>query len=357
MKKGKVFNSLRRPKLLRKHVPAAEAGVGVVLLLAILGMGAWLVAQRDTYDPAERDISMEILEAQSVEDNLYKAPLKRWREPGLAEATVVDLGPFDAGILRGGWTSPVSPQTFTPDTLYEKINGQAEQYLKFGFRELTVIVLEHVGEGIGLDVFLYDQETFANSLGVYEEQRGQKEVRLLGDVHYTPHELGAIGTCGRIFFHITGTRSGPTLDAKTQQVLEAIGTLAVPGEIPEGYELFAKSMGIPFGQIGYAPKNVFQFRFARDFWFARPDAGEDWRYFVHVAGSEGEAEELLERLRDAQAEEYEKVDDAVLLHPFLKTYFSVHHAGAHVYGVDNYPDREGVGQAISRLKAALEENR
>ncbi|HIE72193.1 MAG TPA: glycosyltransferase, partial [Planctomycetes bacterium] len=46
------------------------------------------------------------------------------------------------------------PQTFDTEPLYKKINGQAEQYLKFGFTSLTVLELEHPNDGRSLDVFL-----------------------------------------------------------------------------------------------------------------------------------------------------------------------------------------------------------
>lgn len=357
MRKGKVFNTLRRPKLLRREIPAGERAVGALLLVALAGMAVWLVAQRDRYDPGDRDISMEVLEAQSVEDTLYKAPLKRWRDPGVAETATVDLGPFAPGILRGGWSSPGSPQTFTPATLYEKIDGQAEQYLKFEFQRLTVIALEHAKEGIGLDFFLYDQRTFANSLGVYEEQRGEKPVQMLGDVAYTPHALGAIGTSGRLFFHITGTRSGPALESKTRDLLEAIGELVQPGETPEPYRVFAATLGIPFEQIAYEPRNVFQFRFAKEFWFARPDPEADARYFVHVAESPEAAETLFRRLHEAQIEEYEGLeatDQAALYrHPFLETYFALHRSGPYVFGIEHHPERDTIAAAIVRLRDAL----
>ena len=144
-RKGKVLNNLGRPKLLRKEIPTGEALVGVVLLLLIVGMGVWLGEQRTNYDPGERDIETSLLVAQSVEDNLYRIPLKRWRDPSLGEvgAAPMEPGPLPSSILEGGWRTASTPKVFVPDNLYEKINGQAEQYLKFGFEDLTVVELEH----------------------------------------------------------------------------------------------------------------------------------------------------------------------------------------------------------------------
>ena len=208
-RKGKVLNQLGRPKLLRKEIPTGEAATGVLLLLLILGMTLWLRAQRTNYDPGERDIDIALLVAQSVEDKLYRQPLKRWRDPSLGElgGAPESLGPFDPSLLEGGWRSASTPQAFVPDTLYEKINGQADQYMKFGFQKLTVIELERPSTGRLLDVFLYDQGTFEGSLGVYQEQRGGRATEQFEGVHYTPNAIGAIGMSGRVFFQIIGDRS------------------------------------------------------------------------------------------------------------------------------------------------------
>ena len=75
-------------------------------------MTYWLVEQRSNYDPGERDIDIALLVAQSVEDNLYKTPLKRWRDPNLADVGVasVALGPFKPSLLEGGWRAVSTPQ-------------------------------------------------------------------------------------------------------------------------------------------------------------------------------------------------------------------------------------------------------
>ena len=106
------------------------------------------------------------------------------------------------------------PERFDPDTLYEKINGQAEQYLKFGFQELWVVSLEHPQSETTLDVFLYRQGSFADSIGLYREQRGQRALVSREGVHFTQHPLGALGTVGPYFFQLLGDPAGPALEAE-----------------------------------------------------------------------------------------------------------------------------------------------
>jgi hypothetical protein len=133
-------------KVLRKRITLAETlfGAGFIVFLALAT--AWIAAQGDNYDPADRDISFETLEQQSVDDVLYTPPLKRWVEPGSARALsgLPDVTPFPAGILGGGWDLDGRVESYDESNVYEKIDGAAEQYRAFGFRALHYAALpEH----------------------------------------------------------------------------------------------------------------------------------------------------------------------------------------------------------------------
>lgn len=359
----RIFNKLKRPKLLRQEISGGETVAGVLLLVAIVGMSFWLHAQRDEYDPGERDIDTAVLVAQSVEDDLYKVPLKRWRDPslGAGSAAPVDLGPLDPSLLAGGWRSTSTPHIFDDDTLYEKINGQAEQYRKFGFEKLTVIELANPGAGRTLDVFLYDQGTFEGCLGVYEEQRGGRPVVESDGVYYTKNPLGAIGMSGRIFFHAIGDTPDPTIDFITERVVKAIGDFVgttAPGIARSEFIILNRGLGAPFEDIAYQPTNVFQYRFCRNFWFARIDDAENARLFVHAAGSAAAARELFEKLTGELLQDYSAVESeapgVMLKHDFLKTFFGLRCQGEYVFGVEKHPRLPGAILALDRLQGVLE---
>lgn len=358
-KKGKIFNRLGRPRLLRKEISIIETGVGVLLLLVILGMTYWLVEQRTNYDPGERDIDTALLVAQSVEDNLYKTPLKRWRDPSLADQTAapVGLGPFDPSLLNDGWRSVSTPQTFEADTLYEKINGQADQYVKFGFQKLTVIELEHPPAGRLLDVYLYDQGTFEGSLGVYQEQRGGRATEQFEGVHYTPNAIGAIGMSGRIFFHIIADAPDRSIETMTRRVVMALARLGQQGAPPAGFETLNSALEIPFSNIGYQPTNVFQYRFAQNFWFGDLEGTDDVRIFIHTAISPNDARQLYDKLLAELSEDYEVIESApthaLLKHNFLKTYFALMYEDASVFGVEKHPEAEAASAVLKRLQIRL----
>lgn len=358
-RKGKIFNRLGRPKLLRKVISRTETVVGVVLLLSIVAMAAWLIEQRDHYDPGERDIETSLLVAQSVEDNLYKTSLKRWRDPTLVEngTVLVRLGPFDPSLLSGGWRANGDPQVFDRDHLFEKINGQAEQYLKFGFEKLQVLQLEHPASGRYVDVYLYDQGTFEGGLGVYQEMRGNKPVKQEGSVQYTANSLGAIGICGSLFFQITADEPGAMVEEMTARVVAALSQRNIGGPLPAGYVTLHQGMQIGFDRIAYQPTNVFQYRFASNFWFASIEGAKDARIFMHSAVSDAAAQQLFEQLHRELLEDYHVIDSSpgqlLLKHQFLETFFGLAQEGVHLFGIERQPDRSAAEAQLASLRLRL----
>jgi hypothetical protein len=62
-------------------------------------------------------------------------------------------------------------ETFTPDTLYEKINGQADLYLVSGFLELkSQRYVQTDNQDMWFEVFKYDMGTIENAFAVYSQQ-------------------------------------------------------------------------------------------------------------------------------------------------------------------------------------------
>jgi len=103
-KADRIFTNRPR-KIFRKHIPTTEMLFGIGFVIFTIAMGVWFAAKRDAYDPTERDISFELLAANTVQDTLYKAPLKRWQDPSAAPTAggAPSLGIFPDGILQDGW--------------------------------------------------------------------------------------------------------------------------------------------------------------------------------------------------------------------------------------------------------------
>jgi len=355
----RLFNPLKR-KLLRKRIPLAESLTGAAVLVVLGLAGLWIGAQRDHYDPAERDVSMEVLRESSVEDTLYRRPLKPWTEPGAQGPGLpeVDLGIFPAGLLDGGWKLDGRVESYDPADVYEKIDGAAEQYIAFGFQALHYVTLAR--DDAFLTVELYDQGSFPNVLGIFAAQRDAgRPVERRGELFYYPTPAGAVGGIGNFYFKISADSSGEAVTAKTRDLVRLLAGLpASGGSAPEGYAILSDRLGLSLDRIAYEKKDVFRYDFLADFWFGAAGDGSEARYFVHQAADAEEAGRLFDRLLEEQLFEYSAVErdgsSALLRHEYLGTVFGLRRIGRLLVGVEGAESAQRAREYMGRLEGVLE---
>jgi uncharacterized protein DUF6599 len=225
--KDQLFNPLAR-KVLRKQIRTREAVFGALFIALLAAAGLWIAAQKNRFDPKERDVSFQTLVDSSVKESLYEAPLQRWHEPGAepaaGQAPAADLGIFPSEIFDGGWRLDGRVETYDPDHLYEKIDGGAEQYLHFGFQRLHYASLAHGSDLLSLE--LYDQGSFQNALGIYSDQKEpDQKVERRGALERYTTPAGCIGRYDRYYFKIAGNSGSPDVLAKAVQVADALARL------------------------------------------------------------------------------------------------------------------------------------
>ncbi|MDH3284630.1 MAG: hypothetical protein OEQ13_07810 [Acidobacteriota bacterium] len=353
-----VLNPIRR-RIFRRSITRAEMASSGVLVAALFLAGLWILVQRDNFDPGERDVSYEALVAGSIEELPYRAQLVRWREPGSADAGASgpDLGVFPVGLLDGGWELDGRVETYDESNLYEKINGQAEQYLKFDFRKLHYVTLAR--EDTYLTLELYDQARFRNTLGVFAAQRDpEQKVETRGPLVFYRTAIGAIGLLGNYFFKITASAPGEPVAAKTESLLSALAELETAGDASdEGFSILADGLRLPFSSISFAKENALQFDFLREVWFATVGGADGARVFLHRADSEEAARELYGQLVAEQKYEHALVDGgdsrSVMKHEFLGTWFAVARRGSWLYGVDGGASSQDAGALLSSLEKEI----
>lgn len=351
----RLHKPLKR-RILRKRIPRVETIFGAVFLALLAAIGVWIADRKDRFDPAERDVSFAVLQKDSVEDTLYRAPLRRWVEPGSASAATpaaIDLGLFPAGLLDGGWELDGRVETYDAENLYEKINGAAEQYLAFGFRQLHYVTLAR-DEGF-LNVELYDQGSFGNALGLFAAQRdGDRAVQQQDQAYYYATPAGAVGGFRNYYFKIAGDSASQPIRSKAAELVGLLPRISgEAAKLPLPYAVLTGPLGLSLDRIAYARSDAFQYDFLSDFWFGRVGPDSDARYFLHEAGDAGEAGELFDRLVEEQLFDYEAVergDDRVLLrHGYLNTIFALSRRGNLLYGVEGAESPERSREYLSRL--------
>jgi hypothetical protein len=356
----------RPRKIFRHYIGPSEILFGVFFIAFTIAMGAWFYLQRDQYDPEDRDISMDVLLAQQVQDRLWEPPLQRWVEPGTlaapGAAPGVDLKIFPASVLSDGWVDDSRVEIFDWENLADKINGQETQYKAFGFQSLHFLGIAQPDQDLIVNIELYDMGSFQNALGIFAAQRSAgSRVEKHGSAYLYLTEVGALGIADKYYFKFTGNEESDLIRQHALKVvIDFASSLEGGGAVPKGFALLADGLGIEFSGIAYQPEDVFQYAFAKDFWFGTKTAGGNEKYFVHQAATEDEAVALIEQILEEHQWDYTLVSRegtrAVLEHDFLKTYFSIDHKGDFVFGVDQAPDVEDASQSLETLAAKLFEN-
>ncbi len=69
------------------------------------------------------------------------------------------------------WTKTEEPSTYFPETLFEFINGAAEIYIAYGFKELTVTQYGQKGSTASMAVEIYEMSNETNAFGIYGAER------------------------------------------------------------------------------------------------------------------------------------------------------------------------------------------
>ncbi len=126
---------------------------GAVLLVLLPVIGAWVV-----------------LEGRSHE---AEVPVPEATPPVAGNLIPDSLLPLVAADAPYRVSGPV--EHYDTETVYEKINGAAPEYLALGFRELmTLSYAPKDPERFGCEVFLYDMASGENARKIFQQQRGEK---------------------------------------------------------------------------------------------------------------------------------------------------------------------------------------
>ncbi len=72
-----------------------------------------------------------------------------------------------------GFSLKGKPMTYTPDTLYEYINGAADLYLNYHFKKLTVFEYRNKEKG-SITVDIYEHKDMNNGFGIYCSEKPRK---------------------------------------------------------------------------------------------------------------------------------------------------------------------------------------
>jgi len=200
---------------------------------------------------------------------------------------------------------------------------------------------------------------FRNALGIFAAQRGEgKEVREERDAYFYMTEAGAIGIYDKYFYKVAGNQSTETIRQKAEQIVMALTDIETDNSRSDPIFLaFRDTLGIPFEDIAFVKADVYQYDFAKDFWFANVNGDAEGKYYAHAAETEEDAVALYNELLENHLYDYEKVDETdnevTLKHQFLDEYLVMYRDGAMIAGVDGAPSAESCSASLDQLLGAL----
>jgi hypothetical protein len=134
-----------------KHL---ESAISILLLAILFLIGLAVFVKQSDFDMSRFGIGdASSLSAQVSETGMVEKPLFDFPSPA-------------------GFKKLSGPETYTPENLYEKIDGKAPLYIESGFVKLfTQRFVSQNDSNLWFEIFLFDMASARNAFSVYSVQR------------------------------------------------------------------------------------------------------------------------------------------------------------------------------------------
>lgn len=212
--------------------------------------------------------------------------------------TVIELhagGTDITGIFPGfeGWTKKGKPDLYTPDNLFEYINGAAEVFLSYDFVKLATLTYENNKES-SFTVDVYQHSSDRNGFGIYSQEKPQKGNFLdIGTQGY--YEQGVLNFLkGSFYVKMSGYDLGDN-DEKVLTFAAKELAKALQGSIdfPAVVKCFPEKGKIANSEA-YINKNFLGHSFLHSAFVADYEIdGRKFQVFIIETGKPGEVKEIL----------------------------------------------------------------
>ncbi|MGQ9619036.1 MAG: DUF6599 family protein [Candidatus Aminicenantia bacterium] len=188
-----------------------------------------------------------------------------------------------------GWKLSEPPKLFTPEKLYEHINGAAEAYFSFGFKELLVAYFWKDNSSLTLEI--YNMGNPMNAFGIYSIERSPfYEFIEIGNHGYTDGEnlFFIIGSYYiKILCNECGENSLPEILSFAKGITEKV---QAKGSLPETLKYFPEN-GLIKNSEKFFPKNFLGIDFLKNGFQADYEIeGRRFSIFIIEEFKEDEAE-------------------------------------------------------------------
>ncbi len=202
------------------------------------------------------------------------------------------------------WKLSERPQSYNPATLFEYINGAAEIYLSYDFRELMVGQYEKEGNRASLSVEIYDMGNNKNSFGIYSAERfPESRFVAIGNQGYV--DEGALNfMAGRLYVKLLCFDCGEETDEWLKSFSrEIVSRVAEVDEFPSALQFFPAE-GLVRNSEKFILRNFLGYEFLHDGYMAnyRLDHLEFDCFIIEGKHAE-EAREMMKKYLDKKDRE------------------------------------------------------
>jgi hypothetical protein len=163
-------------------------------------------------------------------------------------------------VVPEGWTLRDAPETFTKETLFEHIDGQADLFLQYGFEKSVLAIYRNMNSADDkIDVDIYDMGNPTQAFGVFSRFRQKESPAGFGLDSYLG-ERYALFYKGRYFVVLQATEADPSILKQLAKSIDAeiLDTSPPPKEI----QYFPKT-GLKPGSIEYFPDGLLGHEFLK----------------------------------------------------------------------------------------------
>jgi hypothetical protein len=258
-----------------------------------------------------------------------------------------------------GWTATEKPRSFFPDTLYEYIDGAAESYIGYDFRELAVAEFAQGGSQATLTLEIYDMGRALNAFGIYSAERFPDNQTVdVGTHGYIEGEVLNF-VAGTVYVKLLCFNGGDATASILKAFARRVAAGAGPkGSIPAPFSVFPKDGLVPNSEK-YIRRNVMGFDFlSNGYMVAYKDGGAEFEGFIIEPDPGPEAAALLKRLLDFFAGDGQAVEPLPSGHHLRNKYgqnMYIGIAGNRLCGISRVSDGSGAKGAawFERLVEAV----
>lgn len=299
----------------RTKISLKEKTIGFVILVFLVAIGMFIRKKGESYDSSLYMLDNAALESNSHDVDLFKSEEIRTIESSeTVRSEGYDSGHFegdhesiqsrsDESILENltafpGFRSLGDTEYYTPDTLYEKINGRAPAYLDFNFQALECRSFSiDAAPGQFIDVFIFSMDTPVNAFGIFsmEREAGANPVDFV--LHGYRSEMGFFYRQGNAYIQVIASDISEVIINAAEKFSKTLAGLLVTDDSGVEAASILPLEGMIAGSLSFIQNNAYGHALLNDVFEARYEMnGQEFSFFA-MKNDPANAREAFDSLR------------------------------------------------------------